>query len=76
MRRIHEAIDSWYAHLVRCKRAAVNPIAGLEDEYRWRRRTGTTGETRTNPALDATHVQTLSDATTTTDRLLVVALCA
>ncbi|RRJ29505.1 tyrosine-type recombinase/integrase [Halocatena pleomorpha] len=77
MRRIHEAVDSWYAHLVRRKRAAVNPVAGLEDEYRWRRRTDTTGETRANPALDATHVRALYDAATTpTDRLLVVALCA
>ncbi len=77
MRRIHEAVDSWYAHLVRRKRAAVNPVAGLEDEYRWSRRTDTAGDARANPALDATHVQALYEAATTlTDRLLIVALCA
>ncbi|RRJ28709.1 hypothetical protein [Halocatena pleomorpha] len=53
MRRIHEAVDSWYAHLVRRKRTAVNPVAGLGDEYRWRRRTDTTGDARANPALNA-----------------------
>lgn len=77
MRRVHEAVDSWYAHLVRRKRAAVNPVTGLEDEYRWSRRTDTTSDARANPALDVSHVQALYDAATSpTERLLVVALCA
>jgi len=76
MRRIHEAVDGWYAHLVRRKRAAVNPVAGLEDEYRWSRRANGTDESPSNPALDPTHVRALYEAATTArDRLLVVALC-
>ena len=76
MRRIHEAVDDWYAHLVRRKRAAVNPVAGLEDEYRWSRRANGTDESPSNPALDPTHVRALYEAATTArDRLLVVALC-
>ena len=76
MRRIHEVVDDWYAHLVRRKRAAVNPVAGLEDEYRWNRRTNSADDTPTNPALDPTHVQALYEAASTpSERLLVVALC-
>lgn len=77
MRRIHEAVDSWYAHLVRRKRAAINPVTGLEDEYRWSRRIDSAGDARANPALDATLVRALYDvATSPTERLLIVALCA
>lgn len=73
-RRIHEAVDDWYAHLVRRKRAGVNPVAGLDDEYRWQR---SDDETPSNPALDADHVRALSTAAQTPkERLLVVALCA
>lgn len=76
MRRIHEAVDDWYAHLVRRKRAAVNPVAGLEDEYRWSRRTNGADENPSNPALDPPHVRALYEtATTASERLLVVALC-
>jgi len=76
MRRIHEAVDDWYAHLVRRKRAAVNPVAGLEDEYRWSRRANGTDESPSNPALDPAHVRALYEtATNARDRLLVVALC-
>lgn len=76
MRRIHEAVDHWYAHLIRRKRAAVNPVAGLEDEYRWSRRLDNTDNTPANPALNPTHVQALYKATTSaSERLLVVALC-
>lgn len=76
MRRIHEAVDNWYAHLVRRKRAAVNPVAGLEDEYRWSRRTNGTDENPMNPALDPAHVRALYEsAATASERLLVVALC-
>lgn len=75
MRRVHEAVDDWYAHLVRRKRAAVNPVTGLEDEYRWNRRGGT-ADTPANPALDPAHVRALSEAAATpSERLLVVALC-
>jgi hypothetical protein len=75
-RRIHEAVDDWYAHLVRRKRAAVNPVSGLEDEYRWRRRTDSADGSPANPALDAAHVRALYEATATpSERLLVVALC-
>jgi len=76
MRRIHGAVDGWYAHLVRRKRAAINPVAGLEDEYRWSRRTNSTEENPSNPALDPAHVRALYEtATTASERLLVVALC-
>ena len=76
MRRIHEVVDDWYAHLVRRKRAAVNPVAGLDDEYRWNRRTNSTADTPTNPALEPAHVRALYDAASTpSERLLVVALC-
>lgn len=30
--------------------ADVNPVAGLEDEYRWRRRINSDGDARANPA--------------------------
>jgi integrase len=76
MRRIHGAVDDWYAHLVRRKRAAVNPVAGLEDEYRWSRRANDADESPSNPALDPAHVRALYEAATSADeRLLVVALC-
>jgi hypothetical protein len=76
MRRIHEVVDDWYAHLIRRKRAAVNPVAGLEDEYRWNRRTSSATDTPTNPALEPAHVRALYDAASTaSERLLVVALC-
>lgn len=81
IRRVHEAAETWYAHLVRRKRAIVNPVSGLEEEYRWSRRTenedGSNANTPTNPALSATHVQALSRAAeTTAERMLVIALCA
>jgi integrase len=76
MRRVHEAVDDWYAHLFRRKRAAVNPVAGLEDEYRWSRRATGSDEQPSNPALDPAHVRALYDAASTpSERLLVVALC-
>lgn len=77
MRRIHEAVDAWYAHLVRRKRASINPVSGLEDEYRWSRRLNAEADGPTNPALDPTHVQALyTAARTPAERLLIVALCA
>ena len=77
MRRIHEAVEAWYAHLVRRKRASVNPVSGLDDEYRWSRRVSTSEESPANPALDPTHVQALYSAThTSSEQLLIVALCA
>lgn len=73
MRRVHEAAEDWYAHLLRRKRASVNPVAGLEDEYRWSRRTEEDGA---NPALAPEHVRALHGAADTpAERLLVVALC-
>jgi integrase len=76
-RRIHEAVNDWYAHLVRRKRAAVNPVAGLEDEYRWSRRLDEADESPSNPALAPEHVQALhATAETPAEQLLVVALCA
>ncbi|WP_142860843.1 site-specific integrase [Salinigranum halophilum] len=77
MRRIHEAVDAWYAHLVRRQRASVNPVAGLDDEYRWSRRANTSESSPANPALDSSHVNALYKAAETpAERLLVVALCA
>lgn len=74
VRRIHEAVDGWYAHLVRRKRAAVNPVDGLDAEYSWNRETNT-GKA-SNPALESRHVQSLYDAAVDTgEQLLIVALC-
>lgn len=76
MRRIHEAVDQWYDHLIRRKRAAFNPVAGLDDEYGWSRRLAS-GDGPVNPTLNSDHVQQLAAAAIdTTDCLLAVALCA
>jgi site-specific recombinase XerD len=77
MRRIHEVVDDWYAHLIRRKRAGVNPVAGLDDEYRWTRRVGGAGEDPVNPALDPAQVRALYEtAARLEERLLIIALCA
>ena len=76
VQRIHETVEDWYAHLVRRKQAGINPVAGLEDEYRWSRRVDTSSDS-SNPALAPDHVRSLySTASTSTERLLVVGLCA
>ncbi|WP_135806517.1 tyrosine-type recombinase/integrase [Halorussus marinus] len=70
-RRIHRVVDGWYAHLLRRKRAAVNPADGLDEEYRWEVSDGDPSR------LSADHVRALYDAADAErDRLLVVALCA
>jgi integrase len=77
MRRIHGVVDDWYAHLISRKRAAVNPVTGLDDEYRWTRRVDGAGGDPANPALDPAQVRALyGTATTPDERLLIVALCA
>ncbi len=77
MRRIHEAVNDWYAHLTRRKRAAINPVAGLDEEYRWSRSTDNSQGQPTNPSLSADQVRTLyASADTASQRLLVVGLCA
>lgn len=70
-RRIHRVVDNWYAHLVRRKRAGINPAAGLNDEYRWE------VSNSDNPRLATEHIQKLYTATDDDrERLLVLALCA
>jgi len=70
-RRIHRVVDGWYAHLLRRKRAAVNPADGLDEEYRWDVVAGDPSR------LSADHVRALYDAADADrDRLLVLALCA
>jgi hypothetical protein len=77
MRRIHGVVDDWYAHLIRRKRAALNPVAGLDDEYRWTRRVDGSGDAPVNQALDPAQVRALYEtAATPGERLLIVALCA
>jgi integrase len=70
-RRIHRVVDGWYDHLLRRKRAAVNPADGLEEEYRWE-------VDASDPSrLSADHVRDLYEAAIEErDRLLVLALCA
>ncbi|WP_435182081.1 tyrosine-type recombinase/integrase [Halorussus sp. AFM4] len=70
-RRIHRVVDNWYAHLLRRKRAAVNPADGLDDEYRWEVDAG-------DPSvLSPDHVRALYEAADADrGRLLVLALCA
>lgn len=70
-RRIHRVVDNWYAHLVRRKRAGVNPAAGLDEEFNWNT------VHSDNPRLTADHVRALyTAAEDDREQLLVVALCA
>jgi site-specific recombinase XerD len=70
-RRIHRAVDNWYAHLVRRKRASINPATGLENEFKWER------DGTDNPSLEPGHVMALEEtADSTEEHLLIIALCA
>ena len=72
-RRIHLAVSNWYAHLVRRKRAAVNPADGLDDEFDW----SVDADDADTPCLSSDHVRALYRAAETREeRLLVLALCA
>lgn len=72
-RRIHEAVREWYDHLKRRRRVAVNPVAGLDEEYRWHRQAGSPESV---PSLSTEYVRALHQAAETPrERLLVVALC-
>ena len=69
--RIHRAVSNWYNHLVRRKRAEINPAEGLDEEYNWQ------GGTSDPPQLTPDHIKSLSEtADTPADRLLIVALAA
>ena len=73
-RRIHLAVSNWYAHLVRRKRAALDPADGLDDEFDWSTADADDGGT---PCLSSEHVRALHRAAETAEeRLLVLALCA
>ena len=73
-RRIHLAVSNWYAHLVRRKRAALNPADGLDDEFDWSTDDADDADT---PCLSSQHVHVLyCAAETSEERLLVLALCA
>lgn len=70
-RRIHRVVTNWYAHLIRRKRAGVNPAAGLNEEFNWEIENGD------NPRLAANHVRALyTTAEDDSERLVVLALCA
>ena len=70
-RRIHRVVDNWYAHLVRRKRAGVNPAAGLDEEFNW------DTDQSDNPRLAAEDVRALyTTANGDREQLLVVSLCA
>lgn len=70
--RVHDAVRDWYGWLDARAVAAVNPTNGADDWFGWNR----SGETDPT-ALDADHVRQLwTAATTTRERMLVVALCA
>lgn len=64
-------IDNWYAHLVRRKRATINPAAGLDDEYRWE-------VDASDPSrLSSEQVSALySTANDEREQVLILALCA
>lgn len=71
--RIHGAAREWYDHLKRRRRVALNPVDGLEDEYRWERQQSDDS----TPSLESGHVRSLYEAaSTTSDQLLVIAVCA
>ncbi len=73
-RRVHLAVSNWYAHLVRRKRAAVNPADGLDDEFDW---STDADDDAGTPCLSSDHVRVLyRTAETPEERLLVLALCA
>ena len=73
-RRVHLAVSNWYAHLVRRKRAALNPADGLDDEFDWSTADADDADT---PCLSNAHVRALHRAAETAEeRLLVLALCA
>ena len=75
-RRIHLAVSNWYAHLVRRKRAAVNPADGLDEEFDWSNDVNANGESDT-PCLSSDQVRALYErAADREERLLVLALCA
>ena len=70
-RRIHRVVNNWYAHLVRRKRAGVNPAVSLDEEYNWEIKNGD------NPRLSAEHVRALYEtAKDDREHLMVLALCA
>lgn len=70
-RRIHRVVDNWYAHLVRRKRAGVNPAAGLNEEFNWQTENGD------NPHLNVDHVRALyATAEDDRERIMILALCA
>ena len=73
-RRIHLAVSNWYAHLVRRKRAALDPADGLDDEFDW---STADADDANTPCLSSEHVHALYRAAETSEeRLLVLALCA
>ncbi len=70
--RIHRAVTNWYAHLVRRKRAAINPADGVENEYNW-----DDNNDKDNPRLAPEHIQALINAAATPeDQLMITALAA
>jgi len=71
LQRVRRVVDAWYQHLVGRRIASMNPASGLYDEFKWE------VEESPTPALSATHVRKLMQATRTTqEQLLVVALAA
>lgn len=72
VRRIHEAAESWYAHLIRRRWASTNPVSGLEQEYNW-----TASATSEPTHLDSEHIRALATAAENPrEDVLVRALCA
>ncbi|WP_317176025.1 hypothetical protein [Halomontanus rarus] len=69
LQRVRRVVDAWYQHLVGRRIASMNPASGLYDEFKWKVKESPT------PALSATHIRKLMQATMTTrEQLLVVAL--
>lgn len=72
--RIFRSVHVWYEHLMNRRRAALNPAAGLGQEYDW---DAEWTDEPSNPALSPRDVRELYDtAGTNEQRFLVVALCA
>ena len=65
------AVDQFYGHLQRRRKAEFNPVTDFDDEYNWER------ETPDNPALSAEQVSAIrATGPPAEDELLLYALCA
>lgn len=68
--RYLEAVDQFYRHLMRRKKAQYNPVASIDEEFGWKRKR------RNNQPLSSDDVRALNAAADSlAERVLVLALC-